>query len=882
MSQLDLRFALWNANGICQHRDEVESFIKNNNLDMLLVSETHLNDRSHFRIRGFDVIKCNRSDGAARGGSAIIVKSSIQYEECFSYCSEGVQVATIQIKCNRRNIKFSAIYCRPRDNLKEQDYKNIFDSIGGAFIAGGDYNAKHTWWGSRTCTVKGRELLRCVQNRNFTTFSTGTPTHWPARLHTMPDLLDFFVCSDINAGQFSVFPSFDLSSDHSPIMAIFHSSITLKHKSPRINLLKFRSKLEGRVDIDQPEVINNEQDLEEVTESLMRNIKESSEESIIPSSEYKVHVSLLIRNKIREKRRLKARYQNTLHRDDKNNLNRANKQLKRLLHEAEQSKIKDHVESLSANETGDKNLWSTTKFLKRPAIRYPPLEDPSGSGWIKSNVEKANKFAEHLEQQFTPFESAIDDNDVYTALDSPLQLGLPIREISLEEVKIEVKGLKTKKAPGFDGITNEMAKSLPLNALTVLTLIYNAILRIGTFPSLWKQSAIIVIHKPGKPEHLLTSYRPISLISVFSKIFEKLLKKRLEPHVKLPDHQFGFRSGHSTVEQCHRFVHHIQKALQEKKFCCGAFLDIQQAFDRVWHDGLLLKIKNQLPSPFFHIIKSYLSDRKFKVRYGGEESGWKTVRAGIPQGSVLGPLLYTIFTADMVVDEACITGTYADDTGYLSTHENLNEARRQLQSNLILFENWAKKWRLKISASKCEVITFCLRVEEPLPPLIINNQPLPEVATVRYLGMHLDKKLNFAHHIKTKINHLKLTLSKYNWLVGRQSSLSIENKIIIYKSIIRPMWAYAAVIWSAASDTNIKKIQVFQNKYLRSAVNAPWYVSNITNHRDMNIEMVRDYINLIRDKYTIRISNHENPLIIELSNDNILRRLSRRVIMDRL
>lgn len=718
-----------------------------------------------------------------------------------------------------------------------------------------------------------------MQNNNYLTLSTGTPTYWPARLNTMPDLLDFFVCSHILPAQLILKPSYDLSSDHSPVIAVFNSRVSIKAPYPIINHYQFKRKVEER--IQDTCDFENEGDLERITSSFMDTLTVAMNESITPTTHHTSHVSLFIRNKIKEKRRYKRIYQNTLHRDDKASLNRASKDLKLLLKDYNQKKVEDFLYELDPKETGDKSLWNVTKSIKRPSIRHAPIQDSSGC-WLKNNKDKADHFANHFQNQFTPFPSSSDDSDVHNSLNSTLEVNQSIRSITLNELKQEIKSLNAKKAPGHDGITARLVKILPNNAIILLTLIFNAILKIGVFPSIWKNSVIIVINKPGKPDHLVDSYRPISLLSVFSKLFERLFKTRLVPHINLPTHQFGFRTGHNTTEQCHRFVHHIQTALQEKKYCCGAFLDIMQAFDHVWHDGLLYKIYNSIPSPFYLILKSYLQNRRFLVRYAGEESSWKTIQAGVPQGSVLGPLLYTMYTADMAVDETGITGTYADDTGFLSIHDDLIIARNDLQRMISIFEQWANKWRLRVSASKSSVITFTLRSEVTLPPITINNQNLPEKIDIKYLGLTLDKKLNFAKHIQNKKTHVNLIISKYNWLIGRHSSLSLENKIILYKSIFRPMWAYCCVLWGAASKCHINKIQVLQNKFLRNATNSPWYVSNITNHKDCNIPFVKEYINENIVKYNYRLGNHENDLVISMLNETIPRRLSRRVILDRI
>jgi len=161
--------------------------------------------------------------------------------------------------------------------------------------------------------------------------------------------------------------------------------------------------------------------------------------------------------------------------------------------------------------------------------------------------------------------------------------------------------------------------------------------RLQYFSPPWKLGIISMIHKPGKPEKNPGSYRPISLLFSISKVFERLIAARLDRIMEAkgiqPDHQFGLRAGHCTVEQLHR-VNPIGFRKQGVEYCIALFLDVREAFDQVWHSGLLLKIKNTLRAPYFGLLRSYLKKRRFAVRLHSYLS------AGVPQGSVLGPLLY--------------------------------------------------------------------------------------------------------------------------------------------------------------------------------------------------------------------------------------------------
>lgn len=267
--------------------------------------------------------------------------------------------------------------------------------------------------------------------------------------------------------------------------------------------------------------------------------------------------------------------------------------------------------------------------------------------WARSNEEKATAFADHLEKVFQPIQRIIpaaEEEEIHTFLDVPTQMDLPIRKIKVGELVAEIKtNLDSNKAPGYDLITGKILRELPLIGNKLITYIFNAVLYTNNFPVQWKIAEIIMIPKPGKAAEEITSYRPISLLPCLSKLFEKLLLKRLQPILinkkVIPPHQFGFRKQHSTIEQVHRIVNYIRTSLEEKRYCSAVFLDISQAFDRVWHEGLLYKLKQTLPQNFYFLLRSYLTDRGFLVKYDDARTTLVTIKSGVPQGSVLEPLL---------------------------------------------------------------------------------------------------------------------------------------------------------------------------------------------------------------------------------------------------
>ena len=163
---------------------------------------------------------------------------------------------------------------------------------------------------------------------------------------------------------------------------------------------------------------------------------------------------------------------------------------------------------------------------------------------------------------------------------------------------------------------------------------FNSILRLRYFPKLWKIAKVIMIPKPGKTSENPESHRPVSLLASISKLFEKLFCKRLhgvlsELHI-IPEHQFGFRNQHSTIEQVHRVVSKARNALEAKRFCCAICLDVSQAFDKMWTEGLIHNTSQYPPSQYIGIMKSYFNERRFQVQFGDATSETKPIAAGVP------------------------------------------------------------------------------------------------------------------------------------------------------------------------------------------------------------------------------------------------------------
>lgn len=871
----------WNANGLLQHQQELQAVLDIEKVDVCLISETHFTRQSFIKFRGYKVYHTIHPENTAKGGSAVIIKENIQHYEEAKYDTEEIQATAVSIKTRNYSIVVAGIYCPPKHSLKKENYLEFLKQLGRRFIVGGDFNAKNTHWGSRLTTTKGRELLSAIKNLGCETLSTGKPTYWPTDPGKIPDLIDFYITRNISANYLQIDDSQDLNSDHSPILLTVSENVIQKENNPvlinrRTDWESFRQCLEEKINLMVP--LRNEEQLDAEVEKFINDTQQSAWDNT-PKLKRRIkgnNYPKEIRELITEKRKARRRWQQTRDPQDKTMLNNLTQQLSREIKELKNETISTYLRDLTNDSSTDYSLWKATKIIKRPIMQVPPIRRTDGK-WARNNEQKAQQFAEHLENIFQPNEQQEDEVIIEEEI---VQENEEIKLATPTEVKNEIKNnINPKKAPGFDLITGEVLKQLPRKGIVKLTNLINAAFRLKYVPRLWKVAEVIMIPKPGKPPHEATSYRPISLLPVMSKLFEKILLKRLKPIIErknlIPNHQFGFRDKHSTIDQVHRITDIIEKALEEKKVCSTMFLDVAQAFDKVWHEGLNYKLKTLLPNQYTEILKSYLTERFFRIKQDDAYSELKEIKAGVPQGSVLGPVLYLLYTSDLPELENNTVATFADDTAILAVGNSNEESTEKLQAAITQIHNWTKRWRIKLNESKSVHINFTNRRLEHIP-VIINNQIVPYANTAKYLGMTLDTKLRWKAHVKKKRDELGLKYRKMYWLMGRNSSLSIYNKLLLYKQILKPVWTYGIQLWGCTKKSNLETIQRFQNKVLRNIVDAPWYIRNSDLHRDLEVEPVTCEIQKFARKHEERLHNHENVEAIQLlDNRNIVRRLKR-------
>ncbi|GBP22789.1 Probable RNA-directed DNA polymerase from transposon BS [Eumeta japonica] len=489
-----------------------------------------------------------------------------------------------------------------------------------------------------------------------------------------------------------------------------------------------------------------------------------------------------------------------------------------------------------------KAFWAVTKALKTEEYTpIPPLKKPHNS-MVIDDAEIAKSLADSIETQCSHASPPHDIAHISRIEEEVLQKTSlepkdDLAPVSLSEVQTLVKSLNTRKAPGLDGISKKAIKCFSIPLLSLLVVIFNACIKKCYFRPAWKEAEVIGIHKPGKPRDLPASYRPISLLSSLGKLFKKILKTRLSDHLLgkglIIVEQFGFRPAHSCPQQVLRLVEYVSEGFETERSTVAVFFDVAKAFDRVWHAGLIYKLYSlQVPDRLIITIQNYLANRNFTFRHERTHSTRRLIRAGVPQGSTLSPLLYSAYTND--VPRPSSSGVqlalFADDTAlfYGSRNRSTRFTLLPFQRAIDELDQWFRKWRIEVNPDKSAAIQFKygkirsrLIVDKNTPNLKMLDANIPWQRNYKYLGVTLDKNLHFRDHIERVRNTALFYKARLGAVLGRKSKLSRRNKRTIYKMCIRTVMTYASPVFAHAAPKALHRLQDASKRFFDIAGSHP-------------------------------------------------------------
>ena len=384
--------------------------------------------------------------------------------------------------------------------------------------------------------------------------------------------------------------------------------------------------------------------------------------------------------------------------------------------------------------------------------------------------------------------------------------------VTEQDVKDQLLILNTIKPAGPDELPPKFLKAIFQSLVKPLTIIFNKSLQSGVVPNDWKLANVSAVYKGKGESDDVTNYRPISVTNCFSKIFEKIIFKYIFNYIAdfdiLTDNQSGFRNKDSTVNQLLIIYDEIVRNLDKGMDVRFIFCDVSKAFDRVWHKGLLYKLKKYgIKGNLHRWFTSYLTDRRQRVVVDGCHSDWKTVDAGVPQGSVLGPFLFLLFINDIVDYVSNKIKLFADDTSLYCVVDDEQSAAESLNQDLDSLAQWASDWGVKFNESKTKSVYFTRKNNIDVTPLYMNNVQLENVSGHKHLGLFLSSDAKWSEHIQDIYSKACKRVNIMRYLKNKIDRKSLEK---IYIGFIRPILEYGNIIWDNCTSEESELLESVQ------------------------------------------------------------------------
>lgn len=873
--------------------NELSDVLRAEDIDIACISETHFSANTMVgNLKDYYVVRKDRE--THMGGLVTLVRKSVKFNELQLRATHLLEYTAIAIDAHPKTIIINAYL--PGGARKSDitlNFKNDLDNLllnnghtNQGIVLMGDLNAKHRAWNNNKNNAAGNILLKSVQGNDLTISYPRDHTYCPDSVNKKPSTIDLLITNGL-IGSSRPYTKPIMSSDHVPVFVKIHADLqklsTVPQKTRnfrRGNWKMYRESLnrvlidETRIAFEQPLTNEGIDDaVEVITKATIRAMDTS-----IPMETMSCRGSFIspeVRTIIKSRNYFRRRWLRSHRLEDRDNYRELCLLIKYMVANESRTALKKQLENC---KIGDNKIFKLIK--SRGQKQIPPLVEDSNSGSrLFKDEDKAAALANHfrsmhvnpLERQKLVFTIGIN-SFVDTHLSKPFQKP---QRISLSEVHGIIKALKNGKAPGPDNIPVVALKNFSFFGYQFLTLILNACINNAYYPASWKKANTVAIHKQGKDPKLPSSYRPIALLCIFAKVFEKILNQRIihfnDMHMTIPDHQFGFRRGHSTGHAISLLYQNIKEGLSTSCTTGVLSFDIEKAFDRVWHQGLLYKmIQRKYPNYMIKLIHSFLSGRQFRVRLAQEFSGWKDAPWGVPQGSALSPSLYNIFTADMPIDPNDNTKIilYADDTLILTTDRLINIINGRLQTASTKLIDYFHLWKIRINADKTSLTCFTNRRTKQLPEetLKIDNTNIRWNDSVKYLGAIFDKRLTLLDQQNRMCAKADAAIRVLYPFINKNSTMDQQVKLIIYKTYIRPVLTYPIVLSHRMNRTRLKALEVKQNKCLRMINNISWnsYTSTKNLLSLSNVDSVKMFVNRVYEKFMNNCSNSDNANICSL------------------
>ena len=835
---------------------------------VVCLQETKLSSKEH-KLSGYTPYHhIHKENLVAAGGTSIFIKKNVLHRHL--KLNTTLQAVAVRVT-TYRPITICSLYLPPGTPFKIEQLLNLYAQLPTPHILLGDFNAHSPLWGDETLNSRGKIIEDFIAQTNLCILNDQSPTYVnPGTLNTTS--VDLTLCCPEVASDLSWTTLDDLHhSDHYPIKiekrSLNHASGLSRFNTKRADWPSFEADCSLYLNSENLETI------EDFSTTLLdisnKNIPKTSTKTRKNKAWFNKDCQEAVKNK---KKKLQAAQRNPTQANIKIfRIARANSRA--VCRNAKKQSFKKYISKIN-NNTPMGEIFKIIKKLKgtnKDTIQQIQKLDGSFAETERDVAEEIgksfakNSSSENYSRPFQRLKQNSERNDInfnsqnsenYNDSFTYLEIENAIRDLSLT-------------APGPDGILNEILSHLPTVSIELLLKIFNNLWQTGSFPDEWREATIIPIPKPGKNHTEPSAYRPIALTNCVCKLMEKMVNKRLvwwlEKNEKLSKYQCGFRKNRSTLDHLIKLETYIRNAFINKEHVVAVFFDLEKAFDTTWKHGILkdlynLGLRGNLPT----FVKNFLSNRSFQVKVGSQLSDPFEQEEGVPQGSILSPILFEIKIDSITktLKENIDCSLYVDD--FLICYKsksNIDTIERQLQLQLNKLENWANQNGFRFSPTKTHSVHFCCKrscVREP--ELNIYNTRLRCENQARFLGLIFDKKLTFLPHLKDTKLRCQKALNILKILSNPEWGGDPEILLHLYHSTVRSKLDYGCQVYGSARKSYLKILDPIQNQGIRLALGAYRTSPEKSLHVEANeppLELRRQRLSL---QYAIKLSSlPDNP-----------------------